>query len=405
LAWLTLRYLRDCKPVSGFLNIISIVMVILAGTQIAAYLINTSSGERATARWSKGSGLMSTARPGDQPDVYLIILDLYVRADVLYTDLGFDNSDFIQQLESMGFYVASCSRSNYSNTASSMVSSLNMNYLPELIDEAAEQGISPSNLWLLIKSNLVRKIFESLGYRTVAFDTGYRWTSLDDVDIYLTRDQNIYGVQFISPFEQMLVDSTALSIYSDYLTRANRQKYYGASHYDANYIGLQEFILDQLPKVAEINAPTFTYAHISVTHPPFVFSPEGYLSNLEPEQTNDIPHFPQSYILSIEYLNPRIISIIQEILDKSTVPPIIILQGDHGYWERGKDGGINQILNAYYLPGLQDGKLYPSISPVNSFRLVFNEYFGGRYKMLPDESFNIKYINTPLPEDHPDCQK
>ena len=57
LAWLTLRYLRDCKPVSGLLNIISIVMVILAGTQIASYLINTSSGERATARWSKAAAL------------------------------------------------------------------------------------------------------------------------------------------------------------------------------------------------------------------------------------------------------------------------------------------------------------------------------------------------------------
>jgi len=31
--------------------------------------------------------------------------------------------------------------------------------------------------------------------------------------------------------------------------------------------------------------------------------------------------------------------------------------------------------------------LYPTISPVNTFRLVFNKYFGGKYDMLKDVSY------------------
>jgi hypothetical protein len=31
--------------------------------------------------------------------------------------------------------------------------------------------------------------------------------------------------------------------------------------------------------------------------------------------------------------------------------------------------------------------LYPTISPVNSFRLVFNSYFGGKYDMLDDATY------------------
>jgi hypothetical protein len=31
--------------------------------------------------------------------------------------------------------------------------------------------------------------------------------------------------------------------------------------------------------------------------------------------------------------------------------------------------------------------LYPTITPVNTFRLVFNDYFGGRYELLPDISY------------------
>ena len=43
-------------------------------------------------------------------------------------------------------------------------------------------------------------------------------------------------------------------------------------------------------------------------------------------------------------------------------------------------------MNAYYLPGHND-KLYPTITPVNTFRLIFDTYFGGKYDMLPDISY------------------
>ena len=45
------------------------------------------------------------------------------------------------------------------------------------------------------------------------------------------------------------------------------------------------------------------------------------------------------------------------------------------------------ILNAYYLPGKGTDGLYPSITPVNSFRLIFNAYFEGKYEMLEDRLF------------------
>jgi hypothetical protein len=45
------------------------------------------------------------------------------------------------------------------------------------------------------------------------------------------------------------------------------------------------------------------------------------------------------------------------------------------------------ILNAYYLPNFDKKLLYPSITPVNSFRLVFNSYFDGTFELLPDENY------------------
>jgi hypothetical protein len=79
--------------------------------------------------------------------------------------------------------------------------------------------------------------------------------------------------------------------------------------------------------------------------------------------------------------------IIDQILKKSKIPPIIIVQGDHGPFLSNTPEHIFDILNAYYFPDQQYEPLYPDISPVNTFRVVLNQYFNGNYPMLPDVSY------------------
>jgi hypothetical protein len=50
-----------------------------------------------------------------------------------------------------------------------------------------------------------------------------------------------------------------------------------------------------------------------------------------------------------------------------------------------------KVLNAYYLPGVNAQLLYPSITPVNTFRLVFDQYFGGQFGLLEDKSYYSVY--------------
>ena len=45
------------------------------------------------------------------------------------------------------------------------------------------------------------------------------------------------------------------------------------------------------------------------------------------------------------------------------------------------------ILNAYYFPDADKSVLYPSITPVNTFRLLFNIYFDGNLELLPDKNY------------------
>jgi hypothetical protein len=86
---------------------------------------------------------------------------------------------------------------------------------------------------------------------------------------------------------------------------------------------------------------------------------------------------------------------IDTILENSASPPIIIIQGDHGsgmYFSNvSKDDSCLKerasILNAYYLPGLADNPLYETITPVNSFRIIFNQYFGTHFPTLEDRVY------------------
>ncbi len=95
------------------------------------------------------------------------------------------------------------------------------------------------------------------------------------------------------------------------------------------------------------------------------------------------------------YLNIKLQKIIQELTQDSLNQPIIFIQGDHGprsvmEWSNPSADAKREgmaILNAYYMPGMDTSLLYDGISPVNSFRVLFNSYFNAGFEMLPDRGY------------------
>jgi hypothetical protein len=45
------------------------------------------------------------------------------------------------------------------------------------------------------------------------------------------------------------------------------------------------------------------------------------------------------------------------------------------------------VLNAIFLPGANRDSLHPSITPVNTFRVILNEYFNARLDLLEDHTY------------------
>ena len=88
---------------------------------------------------------------------------------------------------------------------------------------------------------------------------------------------------------------------------------------------------------------------------------------------------------------------IMKILSTSKTQPIILIQGDHGFRdfeELGKEKQLEEsktIFNAYFLPDdTLKHSVYDSISPVNSFRIIFNDYFRTELPLLDDKFYNTE---------------
>jgi len=94
------------------------------------------------------------------------------------------------------------------------------------------------------------------------------------------------------------------------------------------------------------------------------------------------------YRYQLEYTNKVIFSLVKGLLENSVQPPVIILQGDHGLLSPGR----TTILNAIYMPG-GSKSLYPEMSPVNTFRIIFNQLFSENNPQLPDISYYSKYVS------------
>ena len=359
------------------LNTIAFALLVMAGWQVLSEVQPPSAHALALSEAPVQDDLV---RPENPPDVYFFLLDSYGRADLLKQAYGFDNSEFIQELEQRGFFVAECSQSNYVRTEISLGSSLNLQYLQKLSDKFSPDSTKRSLLWDSLKHNAVRYNFESMGYETVTFDTGFEWLNIEDSDHFMSPPPISSGM---TDFEALFLRTT-LARYADEWGWVDPDYLLGVGFRDRF-----NNAFNSIDDIARMPQPTFSYIHLISPHPPFVFDPNGS-PTYPPDFWNEQRMYPaelyeKGYVNQLQYLNKKLLQAVDTILAESDVPPIIILQGDHGPWLQPNDKRM-WILAAMYFPGHQD-KLYPTITPVNLFRLVFNSYFGGKYEILPDVSY------------------
>lgn len=393
-AFVLTRRVRDGAGFTIVLNTVAIALLALPATQLAYGSWKAVRAQPAAdGAWL---GEIALRRPeGEPPDLYYIVLDGYTRADTLREFFGYDNSEFLSFLKEKGFFVAEHSSTNYLSTRLVIPAVLNADYLGELADRVGRQSRDVRPLERLARRNRVVGALKSIGYRIVNITTGLDYLVQSEADEHLDLQAHWWNP---NEFETVLIRMTALP---DLLSGLERLGV-AAPPTVAFHRERIEYAIRALGREAKSPSPKFVYAHILAPHSPFVFGPGGEPRALDLELFRNYTQRQRRILMTayrdqLEYLNRRMMGAIERILDESAQPPIVVLQGDHGlrlFLERAADDTCLKesfsILNAYHLPagGLPTAAvLRDSLSPVNSFRLVFDRYFGAELGLLADRAY------------------
>lgn len=375
--WISKKPL-DLSSFTSFFNAIGLFLLILPVYQLIAHPLQSQWNKDAAQENTKNLSLAVGDTP---PDIYYIILDGYGRSDVMMDEYGFDNSEFLNTLRDLGFYIADCSRSNYAQTELSLASSLNFDYLDALGDNFIAGSKDLNELEILIKDSTVRRSLETAGYKTVAFATGFNWTQWDDANYYLSPQ---YKAGNLNEFENLLLETTFARVIQDSALFGPQDS--GSSLYRERTL----YTLDRLDKLSYITEPKLVFAHLIVPHPPYVFGPVGDPVAREDIGTTKSDKEDVLYRDQAIYVSNRMKEIVPSIISNSARPPIIIIQGDHGPTVARNLRIRMSNLSVFYLPGV-DAAVYPTITNVNTFRVIFNAYFEQNLPLLEDVSLHSTY--------------
>lgn len=367
-----------------FGNVTAVVVIVMPLLSLAKFQLE--SWRAAGPRPAKPAVVTGHARDV-KPDIYLIVPDAHARADVMRDVYGHDMNPFFGELEAMGFAVARQSSSNYSMTPVSLASMLNFRYLDEAYD--LEWGDIRVFRDLIQRSSLEELVNDN-GYKTIAFPSGSSYSEMDGFDEYYR------GLGAATGFYRMVADLTPLSVLLE-----------GNGRWNALLSDRERLLrtMDLLPRIAHDPAPTFTFVHLQLPHPPFQFGEDGqdvfaqYRSldddgrdYRSPEQQS---RYPEAYRRQAIYTERRLAGIAREILANSDSPPVIIFMSDHGPrlnldWSDAGATDVREALGnlvAVYLPnGRASEVIYPTITPVNVIRVALNEALGTEMPLLEDRA-------------------
>lgn len=375
------------RSATGLLNLLAAIPLAVTLVSLGDFVMSRSPA--GTVITSVGGLLGGEGRR--QPDIYYLVFDRYAGSPTLDRHFGFDNEPFLRELESRGFFVARNSVANYVKTNLSLTSSLNMDYLDA--ESLASRARAPDDEGVINRDFQGRLVVPSslkeLGYRFVLIPSWWS-PSAGNVDADVTL-----RYEGVSEFSLALYETTLLSALTAPMEEA-----------DPFSMGeLRNYTLHQLQQMVEapaIGGPKFVFAHVLLPHPPNLFNRDG--GPFEGAETSLSEN--EKFLRQVEFANAEILRVLDEIEERDgDNPAVVIIQADEGpYPDRYRENGDTfrwadatpeeleikfRILNAIRLPGADPAAvgLRDAMTPINTFRIVFNVLLDAGMPMLPDRVY------------------
>lgn len=377
-----LKTKRKLNNITTILNVVTITLIAISSAQLITYDFNPYYIFEDDVDTSTKFHL--TDNLDEFPDIYYIILDGYAGSEILNDTLDYDNSEFINFLNTNGFNTPLETQTNYNLTFLALSSSLNMQYVNFYADEVGIDSKDRRLAYNHLHNNRVMQILESNGYLTINFDSNFGATNA-----IKTANQNLCEqTPFFNSglFTMVLGNSMLQPIYVDLFLPNDRERIL--------------CIFSELPKIQfQSEKPIFVLSHIVLPHGPYIWGPNGEHKKIDTLSKIDIEYEKQGYLDQLKFTNKMAQEMIEKIIDEKKRPKIIIIQSDHGFalymdWENTTEkmmhdrmSNINYIL----LPDKNENFPYDTMTPVNTFRVLFNTYFDTNFEVLEDRIFYSGY--------------
>ena len=392
-AWRARRWARG---ISRFLNIGIALLLVVNVWSLGTTMASVGHVDDELT----GDGLdvhLSPPDPNDLPNIYYIIPDRYAGLAALREVYGHDNEPFLRALEERGFTVARHPHANYMRTVTSLTSALSMEHLdPDVLNNEATSGSDWGPVYRRVGGRLaVPAALEEIGYTYVHLGNYFSPTSTNvDADITLShRNQD--------EFRNVLLQTTLVRAFTDPNSAPD-------DGYDWEGIrDLNLWALDTLEQLVDMPGPKYVFAHLVITHEPYVLDEDGSFTGRD--QVDELG-WTESYRRQLVYANTRLLEVVDRIVERDP-EAIVVLMSDEGPfpdrialndrldWPQASDLEIEQktgILYALRVPGadLEAQGFHDRITPVNAFRMIFNARFGTDLPLLPDRTYVYRDVTA-----------
>lgn len=331
-----------------------------------------------------------------KPNIYYIILDGYSRNDILENNFNFNNYSFTNHLKDLGFAIAEKAQANYPLTYLALSSSLSLDYI---VKEGKSSNVGREPLYKIIQGdNVLVNYLKTSGYKYVHFENGLWEGSLcnsKNIDLCFgminpLMNETSFAFLHSTPFAINKNTSFALDGLGKFIYFRNKKSV--------------SALRQALQLVGDINEdvsrrPFFLFAHTQPPHPPSSYDSACNYKYPDEEPTDwewDLP----TYLKQITCVNREVTSLVEYILANDKTDPVIVIQADHGslvqsLFFKKKMNDLSEedirerfsILNALLLPAECKKNIYPTLSPVNNFRIILACLQGVDPQLLPDDSF------------------
>lgn len=402
--YLLKRTNKNLSQLNNFLNITSLILVIFSLVNIVSFEVSNNRISRLFEKDQKIQIEENLTTPKKPPDIYYLIFDRYASFNTIEKKYDHDLGEFKEFLTSKGFFVAEQSHANYPRTFLSLGSSLNMEYVNYLSDRIGENSNDESSAYYLLNNHKVGQLLKSQGYKYIHVGSWWEPTRMNENanKNYFYSPLKFKGLD-LDEFSTKFVGTTLLA---QFLTKNSKgggsQPLYGRNNHREGIL----FQFETLNNIAkEKNGPKFVFAHLLAPHFPYVLDKD---CNSVVEKEAKSKSNKENYLNQLDCTNKKIQEVVDNIFSASGGSAIIILQADEGpdpikgnlekQWQKSNASSLKEkteILNAIYLPSKNKGGLYFEISPVNTFRIIFNLYFEANFDILEDKIYVIESKEKP----------